>query len=292
MKSANNVFLYATLWLAALNIPVFGNYFDTNILAVAVGYQTQRTLPSGVTVPAFSLAEEAGNGNEKGVLFAVVAPTNLLGKFFWLAHEGPIDNSGASFYDHNPDGVYSFRFGKLTDEDPYQLAQEDLFSMPSPVRYLCTIRPYGRRFFLSKEEVSRRLAFFDKKIEACKRELEKLIQENKTGKLNKRGKTRLLGKMKVLEESISEYEVYKREVSSRSSEIENNRKILFGSSSAQERANEMVSPSNGEKEDITVQRWISIDIPGTFEGQSDMNREANRHFMQPHGGANARTQEP
>ena len=233
-------------------VSVFGDYFDTNILAVAVGYQTQRTLPSGVTVPAFSLAEEAGNGNEKGVLFAVVAPTNLLGKFFWLAHEGPIDNSGASFYDHSPDGVYSFRFGRLSD-DPYRLAPEDLFSMPSPARYLCTIRPYGRRFFLSKEEVSKRLLLFDKKIEEGKRELAKLTHEYETVKLNKREKNRLQGKIATEKFNISEYEKEKVKISSRACEVDNNRKILFGQLSVHEKKNNVAVPNNREKEAGTIQ---------------------------------------
>lgn len=211
--------------LTVCQIPAYAEFLDTNLLAVAVGYQTERTLPCGVNVPQFSLDAESGNGNERGVLFAVIAPTNLCGKFFWLAHEGPADNSGQSFYDHRPDGVYSFRFGKHSD-DPYQLTEEDLFAMPSPVRYLCTVRPFGRPFYLSEEEINQQLALRDKWIKDCNQKAEDIRKRITEESPPKHKLKQLEFQIKVCESDAQLLLQNKQKIKEHRGEIERNRKII------------------------------------------------------------------
>ncbi|MBP5320048.1 MAG: hypothetical protein J6334_03595 [Kiritimatiellae bacterium] len=227
--------------LAGCQISACAGYLDTNLLAVAVGYQTERILPCGVKVPYFSLDAEAGNGNERGVLFAVIAPTNLCGKFFWLAHEGPADNSGQSFYDHRPDGVYSFRFGKHSD-DPYQLVEEDLFAMPSPARYLCTVRPFGKPFYLSGEEVDQQLALRDKWIKDSNQNAEDIRKRIATESPPKQKLKQWEFQIRVYESDIRLFEQDKQKIKERRGEIERNRKIISPYLTGYQKEDESVSP--------------------------------------------------
>jgi len=62
------------------------NYDDahpSNMVAVVIGYQNMVKHKTGVTVPVFSLEDGSGNGQERGVLFFVLAPTNYAGCIFY-----------------------------------------------------------------------------------------------------------------------------------------------------------------------------------------------------------------
>jgi len=82
----------------------------SNIVAAVVGYQTTRKLECGVEVPLFSTDKEAGNGDEKGVLFYVVAPTNLTGKFFWMDFHSTFEMAPSAIR-YNKDKLYYFAIG-------------------------------------------------------------------------------------------------------------------------------------------------------------------------------------
>lgn len=62
------------------------NYDDanpSNIVAVVIGYQNMVKHKTGITIPVFSLEDGSGNGQERGVLFFVLAPTNYAGHTFY-----------------------------------------------------------------------------------------------------------------------------------------------------------------------------------------------------------------
>ena len=56
----------------------------SNLVAVVAGYQNTRRHESGVDIPVFSVDKGAGAGQETGILFYVVAPTNHAGHFFFV----------------------------------------------------------------------------------------------------------------------------------------------------------------------------------------------------------------
>ncbi len=82
----------------------------SNVIAAVVGYQTTRKLECGVEVPLFSTDREAGNGTEKGVLFYVIAPTNLTGKFFWMDFHSTFEMDPSAVR-YNKDKLYYFAIG-------------------------------------------------------------------------------------------------------------------------------------------------------------------------------------
>ena len=148
-----------------------GAFFSTNVLAVVTGYQTERTLSSGITVPLFSITPEAGDGTENGILFYVVAPTNMAGRFFWMHHDGVIA-SGKSFKNYNPDTLYSFRYNtSLAEEGHASVMPSDLFKIDAPSSSLCSVRPLGLPFFSSSAEILRGLTDLDARLETMKREI-------------------------------------------------------------------------------------------------------------------------
>ena len=122
---------------------------DTNIVATVVGYQTKRTIGPWIEIPVMS-SEGTKNGEETGVLFYVVAPTNYAGNFFWMHHDGLMASGYlASLYKTNT--LYYFPFTR-DGRNPGALHPEDFADLnkvvdkgPTP----CTLRPAGWRYFCS-----------------------------------------------------------------------------------------------------------------------------------------------
>jgi len=61
----------------------YDDAYPSNLVAVVIGYQNMVKHKTGVTIPAFSLEKGSGNGQERGVLFFVLAPTNYAGYIFY-----------------------------------------------------------------------------------------------------------------------------------------------------------------------------------------------------------------
>ncbi len=126
---------------------------DTNIVATVAGYQTMRTLANGIDIPIFT-GDGEKSGDEKGVLFYVVAPTNYAGLYFWMHHDGLIASGRlTSLYKTNT--LYFFPFYKFQrDEcDNGVLHADNLYDLNrknkgSP----CTLKPLGWRYFTATNE--------------------------------------------------------------------------------------------------------------------------------------------
>lgn len=78
--------VHTTLKAEELSFSSVINYDDahpSNIVAVVIGYQNMVKHKTGITIPVFSLEDGSGNGQERGVLFFVLAPTNYAGYIFY-----------------------------------------------------------------------------------------------------------------------------------------------------------------------------------------------------------------
>jgi hypothetical protein len=139
---------------------VFKDFLKTNVIAAVVGYQTQRTIGLNLKITSFSILPDAGNGEEKGVLFQVVAPLKFAEKYFWMHHDG-LMGSGKSFELYPPNLLFSFRFNADTN-DIASITESALFDISVSGRSLCTLRPLGVPLFTVKTEIEGEV----KKIEA------------------------------------------------------------------------------------------------------------------------------
>lgn len=143
---------------------------DTNIVATVAGYQTMRTLANGIDVPMFTVDGEK-NGDEKGVLFYVVAPTNYAGLYFWMHHDGLIASGYVtSLYKTNILYYFPFHQFQIDEFDTGVLHADTLYDFSrrnkgSP----CTLKPLGWRYFTSRSEAETTLVeLLKEKIDAMK----------------------------------------------------------------------------------------------------------------------------
>gem|GEM_PF-3318213 len=148
----------------------------SNIIAAVVGYQTTRKLECGIEVPLFSTDKEAGNGSEKGVLFYIVAPTNLMGKFFWMDFHSTWEMSPSAIR-YNKDKLYYFAignrelpFGKayfmaLDSDEGVNIHPHELFDIGGTNLVCC-------RNFLEKE--------YYPTVVSCENDIQRLIDRRQT----------------------------------------------------------------------------------------------------------------
>lgn len=138
------------------------DFLKTNVIAGVVGYETERVVGNNLHVAMFSTTPEAGNGEEKGILFQVVAPSNHATKFFWMHHDG-LMSSGKSFELYPPNLLYSFRFNTDTN-DIGSITEANLFQISVKGKSLCTLRPPGIPFFTSTNEVNCEIVKIDSEV--------------------------------------------------------------------------------------------------------------------------------
>jgi len=125
----------------------------TNIVAAVAGYQTMWTLDTGIDIPLFAVNGDK-KGDETGVLFYVVAPTNYAGRFFWMHHDGLIASGRlTALYKTNTLYYFPFHPFQRDESDNGVLHADDLYGLNrndkgSP----CTLKPLGWRYFASRSE--------------------------------------------------------------------------------------------------------------------------------------------
>lgn len=202
------------------------HFLTTNVLAAVAGYHNMRVLPDGARVPDFSAAPEAGGGDEKGVLFYVVAPKTHSGKYFWMHHDGELA-SGKSNDLYPPDTLFSFPFGARRDGEAV-ISESDLFSIPSKGSGLCTLRPSGRIFFASEERLGHKIDELERDQAALSKELQKLdatLQESDAGS---RKHQRAQGRKRYVQAQMEDIARFRERLMERHAEIARNKEILNG----------------------------------------------------------------
>lgn len=199
-------------------------FFSTNVLAAVVGYQTSRTLPSGITIPLFSTEPAAGNGAEQGILFYVIAPTNMAGHYFWMHHDG-LNAAGRSFDNYNPEGVYSFRYSNDVS-DSGSITISNLISISSAIKSLCSVRPLGQQFFSSTHEVTSAVTRLDKVRGAVEADIEQCNEKIRTLEVGTRKYNRTLGELKLLEIQRTKTDERKQQLLQKTHEVERNREFI------------------------------------------------------------------
>jgi hypothetical protein len=96
----------------------------SNLVMGVVGYKTVRILGPGIEIPLFSPTLEAGNGQESGILFCVVSPTNFAGRFFFLGRDKGCDMSSKLY---KPNELYTFEF---SEDGVCGISTNELFDIP------------------------------------------------------------------------------------------------------------------------------------------------------------------
>jgi len=195
-------------------------FLSSNVLAVVTGYQTERTLPSGISVPLFSVNPEAGNGTERGILFYVIAPSSMAGFFFWMHHDG-LMASGRSFDNYNPNAVYSFRYSSDTT-DLGSVTPSNLFRIAVSGPSLCSLRPLGKQLYLSQEEVSSALSRLDGVLKTLEHDIAKCNEELANLKPDDRAYKRKKGEIKFLLGQVEKISAQKKTMVRKSDEIRTN----------------------------------------------------------------------
>lgn len=216
--------LVAIMSSRCLSASEVDQFFLTNVLAAVVGYQTSRTLPSGITIPLFSTEPATGNGCEQGVLFYVIAPTNIAGRFFWMHHDG-INAAGRSFGNYNPEGVYSFRYSNDVS-DWGSITISNLISISGAEQSLCSLRPLGQQFFSSKSEVTSAVTRLDKVRCTVEGDIEQCKEKIKTLEVGSRPYNRSLGELKLLESQKTKTDDRRQKLLQKMSEVERNREFI------------------------------------------------------------------
>lgn len=116
-------------------------------------------MSNGVKVPAFTVNGEK-SGDETGVLFYVVAPTNYVGLYFWMHHDGLMASGYlTSLYKTNTLYYFPFYPVQRSEVDTGVLHVDTLFDLNrkgkgSP----CTLKPLGPRYFASRFKAESTLA--------------------------------------------------------------------------------------------------------------------------------------
>ena len=170
---------------------VFKEFLKTNVIAAVVGYQTQRTIGSNLKIASFSILPDAGNGEEKGVLFQIVAPVKFATKYFWMHHDG-LMGSGKSFELYPPNLLYSFRINADTN-DIASITESALFDISVSGRSLCTLRPPGVPFFTAKAEIEGEVKKIDASITSLSNRIEEANIRLKTLEIKTKEYNRCLG---------------------------------------------------------------------------------------------------
>lgn len=120
-----NLLIVAVLtgWVEAddwSGILMYDNASPSNIVAAVVGYKETRRHPSGIDIPYFSVAGDAGKGKETGILFCIVAPTNYAGMLFHLTcpRTGDIwnDQPVPASFEYPTDELFQFKIGGHVQE--------------------------------------------------------------------------------------------------------------------------------------------------------------------------------
>ncbi len=110
--------------LISAEVPRLDLAGPSNLVMGVVGYKTVRTLASGVEIPVFSPTLEAGNGQENGILFCVVSPTNFSGRYFYLGRDKGCDMSSKLY---KPNEFYAFEF---SEDGIFGIGTNELFNIP------------------------------------------------------------------------------------------------------------------------------------------------------------------
>lgn len=118
------IFLLQASCLMSEKVPRFDLAGPSNLVMGVVGYKTIRTLVSGVDIPLFSPTFEAGSGQENGILFCVVSPTNYAGKYFLLGRDKSCDMSSSLY---KPNVLYVFEF---SEDGMCGIGTNELFAIP------------------------------------------------------------------------------------------------------------------------------------------------------------------
>ena len=147
------------------------NYDDahpSNIVAVVIGYQNMVKHKTGVTVPEFSLENGSGNGQERGVLFFVLAPTNYAVYVFYADcnKDNMSDTQTAPSEEVFPkDELHSFR---LSDVPIQRLL--DSHCCIDPHTQLSTGRLGRQRYLSSEQEATNYLVQLETQLVSLKEE--------------------------------------------------------------------------------------------------------------------------
>lgn len=220
---------------AGQDIP--NDFLKTNVIAAVVGYETERTVGTNLHVSMFAVTPESGNGEEKGVLFQVVAPSNHAKKFFWMHHDGLL-SSGKSFELYPPNLLYSFRFNTDTN-DIGSITEANLFKISVKGKSLCTLRPPGIPFFTKRNEVDCELV----KLENTANSVSNRLVEAKLrlGKLDKNTKEykRCFGVIRYCEGFLSSSIKQKQALIEKIKDIDRNAAFI----------NLLTEPAHGEKDE-------------------------------------------
>jgi len=210
---------------------------DTNLVATVAGYQVMREIANGVEIPVFTVNGEK-SGDETGVLFYVVAPTNYVGLYFWMHHDGLMASGYlTSLYKTNT--LYYFPFYPVhrSEVDNGVLHADTLFDFNrkgkgSP----CTLKPLGWPYFASRREAESTLAELRRgqarAEEAIVLARTRLNNADKPPPPPKRGEPRGLTTSEKLRKyaeyfaALSELQNLEAQVSSRSHAIEDAQKQL------------------------------------------------------------------
>ena len=150
----------------------------SNLVVAVAGYQTVRRHESGIDVPVFSIDEGAGAGEETGILFYIVAPTNYAGRFFFVTCPrglGPFEDQQAPSEKMFPKNkLFYFRLddGKIQEmlESKYCMDTRDSFS---------TWHMPGTQYYWAVEDCEAYLTKSREMEERYKRELPALKEKFK-----------------------------------------------------------------------------------------------------------------
>lgn len=142
---------------------------QSNILAIVVGYQNWVVHNSGITIPKFSANDDAGKGEEHGVLFFIVAPTNYAGRLFFAScdkhsfSDAQITPSEKMF---PKDVVLKFKL----DDFPISLLEKsdclEIINSPISTGHLAV-----QRYLPTTKEAVIYLEFLNRKIKNIKKEI-------------------------------------------------------------------------------------------------------------------------
>lgn len=150
----------------------------SNLVVAVAGYQTVRRHESGIEIPVFSIDEGAGAGEETGILFYVVAPTNYAGRFFFVTCPrglGPFENQQTPSEMMFPKNkLFYFRL----DDGKTQKMLESKYCMDTRDSFSTWHMP-GTQYYWAAEDCEAYLTKVREKEERYKRELPALKEKFK-----------------------------------------------------------------------------------------------------------------
>lgn len=170
--------VYSALSFPASAAIGYDNDHPSNVVAVVAGYQNMRKHESGLEVPFFSIEDGAGAGQETGILFCIIAPTNYAGRFFFVRCPrglGPYEDQHIPSENlFNKNKLYSFSFALR--EIQAVLESKSHFD---PSIATTTTRLEDTEYFWSVADAAARLLDLHERLQKARHDLAGLKEEFK-----------------------------------------------------------------------------------------------------------------